>query len=136
MELDEQRVRPALSEVERLISSPERAKALTGWEPQVDLREGSRRTIEWLQVHAARVARDGLRRLMRAWLLVALRSCAGRRPDRARRRRRSPRPATASRRSPTRTTSPPPTRTSSRVFFRFDAAQATANLVLEARPPR
>lgn len=59
VELDEQRVRPALSEVERLISSPERARALTGWAPTVDLREGLARTIEWLQVHAARVARDG-----------------------------------------------------------------------------
>jgi NAD dependent epimerase/dehydratase len=59
VELDEQRVRPALSEVERLISSPERAKALTGWEPRVELREGLSETIDWLRVHAARVARDG-----------------------------------------------------------------------------
>ena len=59
VELDEQRVRPALSEVERLISSPERAKELTGWEPEVDLREGLSRTIDWLRVHAARVAREG-----------------------------------------------------------------------------
>jgi dTDP-glucose 4,6-dehydratase len=59
VELDEQRVRPALSEVERLISSPERAKELTGWEPRVDLREGLAQTIDWLRVHAARVARDG-----------------------------------------------------------------------------
>lgn len=57
VELDAQRVRPALSEVERLISSPERARELTGWEPQVDLREGLGRTIEWLRVHGARVAR-------------------------------------------------------------------------------
>jgi NAD dependent epimerase/dehydratase len=59
VELDEQRVRPALSEVERLISSPQRAKELTGWEPKVDLREGLSRTIDWLRVHAARVAREG-----------------------------------------------------------------------------
>lgn len=59
VELDEQRVRPALSEVERLISSPERARELTGWEPKVDLREGLSRTIDWLRVHAARVAREG-----------------------------------------------------------------------------
>jgi NAD dependent epimerase/dehydratase len=59
VELDEQRVRPALSEVERLISSPGRARELTGWEPQVDLREGLSRTIDWLRVHAARVAREG-----------------------------------------------------------------------------
>jgi NAD dependent epimerase/dehydratase len=59
VELEEQRVRPALSEVERLISSPERAKQLTGWEPRVELREGLTRTIDWLRVHAARVARDG-----------------------------------------------------------------------------
>jgi NAD dependent epimerase/dehydratase len=59
VELDEQRVRPALSEVERLISSPEKARSLTGWAPQVDLREGLSRTIDWLRVHAARVAREG-----------------------------------------------------------------------------
>jgi nucleoside-diphosphate-sugar epimerase len=59
VELDEQRVRPALSEVERLISSPARAKELTGWEPRVELREGLSQTIDWLRVHAARVARDG-----------------------------------------------------------------------------
>ena len=59
VELDEQRVRPALSEVERLISSPERAKSLTGWEPTVDLREGLSRTVDWLRVHSSRVAREG-----------------------------------------------------------------------------
>jgi NAD dependent epimerase/dehydratase len=58
VETDEQRVRPAKSEVERLISSPERARSLTGWEPVVDLREGLTRTIDWLREHSARVARD------------------------------------------------------------------------------
>jgi NAD dependent epimerase/dehydratase len=58
VELDAQRVRPSLSEVERLISSPARARTLTGWEPEVDLREGLARTIAWLEQHAARVARD------------------------------------------------------------------------------
>jgi len=59
VELDEQRVRPALSEVERLISSPQRAKELTGWEPTVDLRDGLGRTVAWLERHASRVAREG-----------------------------------------------------------------------------
>lgn len=48
---DEQRMRPAGSEVERLWADNSRAKALTGWEPQypgVDgLRAGLKETIDW-----------------------------------------------------------------------------------------
>jgi NAD dependent epimerase/dehydratase len=46
--LDEDRVRPADSEVERLVAGTAKAKELLGWEPTVDLDEGLRRTIEWL----------------------------------------------------------------------------------------
>jgi nucleoside-diphosphate-sugar epimerase len=48
---DEQRVRPAGSEVERLWASNERAAALTGWKPAyagIDgFRRGLRETIDW-----------------------------------------------------------------------------------------
>lgn len=51
VELDDQRVRPAASEVERLISSPQLALEVLGWRPQVDLDAGLRRTIEWIEAH-------------------------------------------------------------------------------------
>jgi NAD dependent epimerase/dehydratase len=53
VELDSARVRPAQSEVERLISDPARAGELTGWRPEHDLRSGLARTIEWIEAHAA-----------------------------------------------------------------------------------
>jgi dTDP-glucose 4,6-dehydratase len=46
--LDEDRVRPAGSEVERLVADITKAKSLLGWEPKTDLDEGLRRTIDWL----------------------------------------------------------------------------------------
>ena len=46
--LDEERLRPPDSEVERLVADTAKAKTLLGWEPEVDLDEGLRRTIEWL----------------------------------------------------------------------------------------
>ena len=48
VELDEARLRPPDSEVERLVADTTKAKRLLGWEPEVDLDEGLRRTIEWL----------------------------------------------------------------------------------------
>ena len=48
VELDEERLRPPDSEVERLVADTRKAKELLGWEPSVDLDEGLRRTIEWL----------------------------------------------------------------------------------------
>lgn len=59
VELDEARVRPGSSEVERLIATPARARELTGWHPRVELREGLERTVDWLQRNLGRVARDG-----------------------------------------------------------------------------
>lgn len=44
---DPQRIRPSKSEVFRLLGSNEKIRRLTGWSPQVDLREGLRRTVEW-----------------------------------------------------------------------------------------
>jgi NAD dependent epimerase/dehydratase len=48
LELDEQRLRPPDSEVERLVADTSKAKTLLEWEPAVELDEGLRRTIEWL----------------------------------------------------------------------------------------
>jgi len=52
---DERRVRPPLSEVERLISSPALARELTGWEPEVELDTGLARTIEWIRANRTRL---------------------------------------------------------------------------------
>ena len=51
-DLDPVRVRPAQSEVERLISDPARAAELTGWRPEHDLRSGLARTIAWIEANA------------------------------------------------------------------------------------
>jgi NAD dependent epimerase/dehydratase len=57
VETDPARVRPDKSEVERLISGPQLARELLGWEPTVDLREGLARTLDWIErnVHRYRV---------------------------------------------------------------------------------
>jgi NAD dependent epimerase/dehydratase len=52
VELDEQRLRPPDSEVERLISDPTRARELTGWQAQVGLRDGLRRTLDWIAANS------------------------------------------------------------------------------------
>lgn len=49
VEVDEQRIRPEKSEVQRLTSEPRRAREVLGWEPRVSLREGLSRTIEWIE---------------------------------------------------------------------------------------
>ena len=46
---DEQRLRPAGSEVERLLCDNRRAREWAGWAPQVTLEEGLRRTAEWIR---------------------------------------------------------------------------------------
>ncbi|GAB6189628.1 NAD-dependent 4,6-dehydratase LegB [Marinitoga arctica] len=46
---DKQRLRPQKSEVERLLSNPEKAMKLTGWKPQYTLDEGLKETIEWIK---------------------------------------------------------------------------------------
>jgi NAD dependent epimerase/dehydratase len=58
VEHDADRVRPANSEVERLISDPSLAFELTGWRPQIDLREGLARTIEWMESNTGRYRTD------------------------------------------------------------------------------
>ncbi len=44
-----QRLRPAKSEVERLVSDPSKMRTLTGWKAQISLDEGLRRTAEWMR---------------------------------------------------------------------------------------
>ncbi len=46
---DDKRVRPAKSEVERLLGDNTRIKALTSWRPTFDLDKGLRRTVEWFK---------------------------------------------------------------------------------------
>jgi NAD dependent epimerase/dehydratase len=58
VELDSERVRPPASEVLRLISGPELAKELIGWQPTVDLREGLSRTIDYIGQNLGRYRTD------------------------------------------------------------------------------
>lgn len=52
---DEARVRPGSSEVERLLCDNTRAREWCGWEPQVSLEEGLRRTSDWVRDHVDRL---------------------------------------------------------------------------------
>ncbi|BAT72256.1 dTDP-glucose 4,6-dehydratase [Thermosulfidibacter takaii ABI70S6] len=45
--IDEERIRPQKSEVERLCGSNVKLKELTGWVPQTPIEEGLRLTVEW-----------------------------------------------------------------------------------------
>jgi NAD dependent epimerase/dehydratase len=51
---EEQRIRPAGSEVERLCADNRSAVDILGWRPQVSLREGLQRTLEWLRENSQR----------------------------------------------------------------------------------
>jgi NAD dependent epimerase/dehydratase len=44
---DDVRLRPEKSEVERLLGSADKIKALTNWQPTYNLQEGLKQTIEW-----------------------------------------------------------------------------------------
>lgn len=46
---DSDRLRPALSEVERLLGKNEKLKQHTGWVPPTDLTTGLKKTIEWFK---------------------------------------------------------------------------------------
>ena len=48
VEVDGQRLRPEASEVERLCADSRTLRDLTGWRPEVPLRDGLARTIEWI----------------------------------------------------------------------------------------
>jgi NAD dependent epimerase/dehydratase len=47
--VDERRLRPERSEVERLVGCNAKIKALTGWGPEVDLEKGLDLTIQWFR---------------------------------------------------------------------------------------
>jgi NAD dependent epimerase/dehydratase len=55
---DAQRIRPANSEVERLLCSHAKAKELLGWEPRVGLEDGLQRSIAWFRDHLDRYKTD------------------------------------------------------------------------------
>ncbi len=59
IETEDERRRPAASEVERLVADSTRARADLGWEPSVSLSEGLTRTIEWFRARPA--SRTGYR---------------------------------------------------------------------------
>jgi len=46
---DGQRIRPSKSEVERLLSNPDKMHSLTGWKAGISLDEGLKRTVEWMK---------------------------------------------------------------------------------------
>lgn len=48
---DPRRMRPAASEVERLIADASKARERCGWEPRVTFDEGLQRTITWISEH-------------------------------------------------------------------------------------
>ncbi len=56
---DPARLRPAGSEVERLLCDSTRAKEWAGWEPQVSLEEGLARTSAWVAEHRHLLATGG-----------------------------------------------------------------------------
>jgi len=47
--LDDERVRPENSEVDRLLGSNEKIRKLTDWKPRIQLDEGLEMTIDWLR---------------------------------------------------------------------------------------
>lgn len=51
VEGDDQRMRPAKSEVSRLHSDSSKAEKLAGWRAEVSLNDGLRRTADWIREH-------------------------------------------------------------------------------------
>ncbi len=45
---DEKALRPAKSEIERVLADVTKAKQLLGWVPRVDLEEGLKKTVDWI----------------------------------------------------------------------------------------
>jgi NAD dependent epimerase/dehydratase len=48
---EKERIRPKKSEVERLFSDSGKAKSLFGWDPKTNLKEGMKKTINWIEEH-------------------------------------------------------------------------------------
>lgn len=55
---DEDRVRPARSEVKRLVADSGRAQRILGWRSTRPLEDGLRETVEWIQEHRAGYVSD------------------------------------------------------------------------------
>jgi len=55
---DEVRVRPEKSEVERLICDNAKGRELLGWKPEMSLKEGLGKTIDWFKAHVGAYKRD------------------------------------------------------------------------------
>lgn len=51
IEIDERRVRPQQSEVDRLVADSTLAQELLGWKPTVSLEEGLMHTLDWMRGH-------------------------------------------------------------------------------------
>ena len=51
IQVDPARLRPAKSEVQRLLSDNRLARERLGWTPQVHLRQGLQHTIEWISAN-------------------------------------------------------------------------------------
>jgi nucleoside-diphosphate-sugar epimerase len=56
---DEDRLRPAGSEVDRLLCDHRLATELCGWTPQVSLEDGLGATVEWVRANLDALATDG-----------------------------------------------------------------------------
>jgi len=52
-----ERVRPEKSEVNRLLSDNTLARKLLGWQPEVDLEQGLRKTLDWFRRHLSEYQR-------------------------------------------------------------------------------
>ncbi len=58
VEYEEERTRPAGSEVERLLADSTKAARLLDWKPGVDLESGLRLTLAWMEDHLGRYRAD------------------------------------------------------------------------------
>ena len=58
VQTDQERLRPAASEVERLLAGTELAQRLWGWKPHFSLESGLDETIEWVRTHIHRFRVD------------------------------------------------------------------------------
>lgn len=56
---DEERLRPAASEVERLLCDASKARRLLAWEPRLGLDEGLARTIDWFRANPGVLRAEG-----------------------------------------------------------------------------
>ena len=54
---ESKRIRPENSEVKRLLSDNSKAKEILGWQPEIDLESGLKKTINWLKENQASIDR-------------------------------------------------------------------------------